>query len=67
MNYSVKFRPEVEDDALSAYHWCEDKSTGLGEEFLRIFYANALELVRNKQSMSYNSIRFEGANILVKG
>ena len=47
MNYSIKFRPEVEDDAISAYHWYEDKSTGLGEEFLRMFYANAFELVRN--------------------
>ena len=47
MNYSIKFRPEVEDDAISAYHWYEDKSTGLGEEFLRMFYANAYELVRN--------------------
>jgi plasmid stabilization system protein ParE len=47
MKYSIKFRPEIEDDALSAYHWYEKKSNGLGEEFLRIFYANALELVRS--------------------
>jgi hypothetical protein len=43
MKYSISFRPEVEGDALSAYHWYEDKSTGLGEEFLRVFYANAFE------------------------
>ena len=47
MSYSIRFRPEVEGDVLSAYHWYEDKSAGLGEEFLRLFYANAYELVRN--------------------
>lgn len=47
MNYSIRFRPEVEYDALNGYHWYEDKSLGLGEEFLRVFYANALGLVRN--------------------
>ncbi len=47
MNYSIRFRAEVKDDALRAYRWYEDKSIGLGEEFLRIFYANARELVRN--------------------
>lgn len=47
MNYSIKFRPEVENDVLSAYFWYEGKSTGLGEEFLRVFYANAYGLERN--------------------
>ena len=45
MNYSVKFRPEVEFDANNAYHWYESKSNGLGEEFLRIFYTNAVEII----------------------
>ena len=47
MKYSITFRAEVEDDALVAYHWYVKKSLGLGEEFLRIFYANALELRKN--------------------
>jgi toxin ParE1/3/4 len=54
MKYSIRFRPEVENDALSAYHWYEDKSSGLGEEFLRVFYAHAFELVRN--SLIYRKV-----------
>lgn len=37
MNHKIVFRKEVEDDIVLAYHWYEDKSIGLGEEFLRIF------------------------------
>ena len=41
MSYSLSFRPEVEDDATNGYVWYEDKAKGLGEEFLRVFYASA--------------------------
>ncbi len=47
MKYTITFLPEVEDDAFNAYYWYEQKSKGLGEEFLRIFYANAMELTHN--------------------
>jgi len=47
MNYTIKFLPSVENDALNAHFWYEKKSKGLGEEFLRVFYANANELTRN--------------------
>jgi len=47
MRYSLSFRPEVEDEAVSGYLWYEKKATGLGEEFLRVFYAGASEISRN--------------------
>lgn len=46
MRYSLSFLPEVEEDAVSAYVWYEEKAKGLGEEFLRAFYASAAEIAR---------------------
>jgi hypothetical protein len=34
MTYTLRFRPEVEEDAISGYLWYEKKAIGLGEEFL---------------------------------
>ena len=47
MTYSLLFLPEVEEDVIAGYVWYEGKSPGLGEEFLRMFYACAGELPRN--------------------
>jgi len=47
MIYSISFLPEVEEDIVSGYRWYEEKATGLGEEFLRLFYAAAGEITRN--------------------
>jgi hypothetical protein len=47
MSYVLSFLPEVEQDVLSSYAWYEEKTTGLGEEFLRLFYAQAREIPRN--------------------
>jgi len=47
MTYDLRFLPEVEEDVISGYSWYEDKAHGLGEEFLRIFYASANNLSRN--------------------
>lgn len=47
MTYNLLFLPEVEEDVIAGYVWYEGKSPGLGEEFLRIFYACAGELPRN--------------------
>jgi toxin ParE1/3/4 len=46
VNYTLKFLISVENEALNAYFWYEEKSKGLGEDFLRVFYANAWELIR---------------------
>ena len=35
MRRSLRFLPEVEEDALAAYAWYEGKAQGLGEEFRR--------------------------------
>jgi plasmid stabilization system protein ParE len=40
----LRFLPEVVADAIAAYSWYEQKAQGLGEEFLRSFYACANEV-----------------------
>ena len=47
MNYTIIFVPEIEDDLANIYKWYEDKSKGLGEDFLRIFYTKSVEISRN--------------------
>jgi hypothetical protein len=47
MKYQLSFLPEVEEDAYAGYVWYETKSAGLGEDFLRMFYAMAGEISRN--------------------
>jgi len=47
MKYTLHFLPEVEEDAIIGYEWYEEKSSGLGEEFLRMFYAIANDIARN--------------------
>ena len=46
MKYTLVFHPDVEGDVILAYNWYETKSTGLGEELLRIFYGYVGELSR---------------------
>ncbi len=43
MKYSLHFVPEIEEDVLAGYNWYEDKAKGLGEEFLRVFYARLMK------------------------
>ena len=47
MTYELCFLPEVEEDVIAGYLWYEGKSSGLGEDFLRVFYACANEIARN--------------------
>lgn len=47
MTYTLRFLPEVEKDVIAGYAWYEEKAPGLGEEFLRMFYACAGEIPRN--------------------
>jgi hypothetical protein len=47
MTYRLRFAPEIEGDLLDGYHWYESKAKGLGEDFLRIFYAYSSEIARN--------------------
>ncbi len=49
MTYSLHFLPAVEGDVLSGRTWYENKACGLGEEFLRVFYASCEELARSPQ------------------
>jgi plasmid stabilization system protein ParE len=39
MTFSLRLLPEVEDDAWAGHAWHESKALGLGDEFLRAFYA----------------------------
>jgi len=47
MTYSLRFLPEIEEDVIAGYVWYEEKSKGLGEDFLRMFYACTTEITRN--------------------
>jgi plasmid stabilization system protein ParE len=47
MTYALQFLPEVEEDLIGGYVWYGAKSAGVGEEFLRVFYAGANEILRN--------------------
>lgn len=47
MKFTLHFIPEIEEDLIAGYSWYEAKSKGLGEEFLRMFYACAGELPRD--------------------
>ena len=44
MTYSLRFVPQVEGDLAQGYAWYEFKSAGLGEDFLRAFFASASEI-----------------------
>ena len=46
MNYEVRLRPELLGDVSEAYGWHEDRATGLGDEFLRTFYAAIARIQR---------------------
>ncbi|MDA3787956.1 MAG: hypothetical protein PF503_05640 [Desulfobacula sp.] len=52
MTYLLNFLPEIEEDVIASYLWYEEKTLGLGEEFLRMFYARAAEL-------SYNALLYQ--------
>lgn len=54
MTYAISFLPEVEEDAINGFRWYEEKAIGLGEEFLRLFYAIAGEINRN--SLIYQTV-----------
>lgn len=47
MTHTLRFLPEVEDDAIGGYIWYETKSPGLGDDFLLMFYACAGDIPRN--------------------
>lgn len=47
MTYKIRFLPEIEEDLFSSFTWYEEKAKGLGEEFLRIFYASSNYLTSN--------------------
>ena len=64
MTFSLQFLPEVEDDASNGFRWYENKSPGLGEEFLRIFYACMNNVNRNP--LSYPKVYGEFRRCLLR-
>jgi len=64
MTYDLHFLPEVEEDVISGYFWYEGKARGLGEEFLRIFYASANNLSRNP--LLYQKVYGDFRRLLLK-
>ncbi len=64
MTYTLRFLPEVEDDAISGFSWYETKSPGLGDEFLRMFYACAGDIPRNP--LLYQKVHKEFRRCLIR-
>ena len=64
MTYSLRFLPEVEEDVMGGYTWYKEKAVGLGEEFLRIFYAFASEIPRTP--LLYPKVHHEFRRRLLK-
>ena len=40
MTYELSLLPEVEEDAFVGYRWYEERSSGLGDQFLEELYAD---------------------------
>ncbi len=64
MTYTLRFLPEVEDDAINGYFWYETKSPGLGDEFLRMFYACTGDIPRN--TLLYKKVYAEFRRCLLR-
>lgn len=64
MIYTLRFLPEIEEDVLGGYAWYEEKSPGLGEEFLRMFYARAGEILR--KPLLYQKVHNEFRRCLLR-
>ena len=64
MTYVLRFLPPVETDALNGWLWYEQKAVGLGEEFLRVFYACSAHLVRNP--MTYQQVHGQFRRCLLR-
>jgi hypothetical protein len=47
MKYTLRFLPCVEDDAVAGYAWYEEKYSGCGDDFLRMFYTCIAEIELN--------------------
>lgn len=47
MTYRLRFLPKVEEDVLAGCAWYGERGSGLGEEFLRMFYACVGEIPKN--------------------
>jgi plasmid stabilization system protein ParE len=59
MNFTLLFHPEIEGDLIAINSWYEEKSAGLGDEFLQIFYSIASSIINNPNLYQkvYNKFR----------
>ena len=64
MKYHLNIHPEVENDTLLAYNWYESKSSGLGDEFLRVFYSRLSEI--EHQPLLYQKVEGESRRCLLR-
>ena len=52
MNYAIRFRPEVVDDLAEASQWYDQRSPGLGAEFLAECQASFDRITAHPQSVA---------------
>ncbi|ETX08648.1 type II toxin-antitoxin system RelE/ParE family toxin [Candidatus Entotheonella palauensis] len=64
MTYTLRFLPDVEEDIMEGYTWYEEQASGLGEDFLRMFYASTGEIHRNP--LMYSKVYYEFRRCLLR-
>jgi plasmid stabilization system protein ParE len=64
MTYALRFLPEVDLDVWSGRTWYEEKLAGLGEDFLRVFYACSDELTQNP--LAYPKVHRDFRRLLLR-
>ena len=62
--YHLLIRPEAEADLEGAYRWYEDRSEGLGAEFLRSVDASLISLQKNPEA--YQKIHKNIRRVLIR-
>ncbi len=58
MTWQVVFEPPAQAEIAEAFAWYEEKSYGLGGDFLRVIAAAAEQLSRNPEAFPPTQVRF---------
>lgn len=59
MSYAVTFRPEAEEDLISAFRWYEEQCKGLGLEFFQVVDSRVSSIQGNPEAypIIYQNVR----------
>lgn len=63
MNYTLRLRPELVEDAQAAFGWYESVATGLGHELLRAYFVAVA--AAHRQPLSYQKVYRDFRRVLL--